>query len=136
MIPRFVLTLTIVVTIGCSYPATPSAPGRVVMSRTGEVSSLSQQTHNTICDAYGGEAQGLCHALLAMDCDSAEGGKGEACDRLIREFRDVTGELPPFLNRFYVARDPAVCQAILFVCEQGLEAFYDASGCGCQRVAP
>lgn len=37
--------------------------------------------------------------------------------------------------RRYVASSPEACQTVRFFCEPGLQAFFDACGCGCQQVA-
>ncbi len=34
----------------------------------------------------------------------------------------------------YVARDPAQCAAIFFICQPGEEAFFNECGCGCKPI--
>jgi hypothetical protein len=36
----------------------------------------------------------------------------------------------------YISRDPAVCQSILFLCEEGKMPFYNDEGCGCMLSQP
>jgi hypothetical protein len=38
----------------------------------------------------------------------------------------------PDPRKTYVARDPATCETIRFICPQGSVAFFDRCGCGCQ----
>jgi hypothetical protein len=38
-------------------------------------------------------------------------------------------------TRKWVARSPAQCAAVLFICEEGLRPFFDDCGCGCEAEA-
>jgi hypothetical protein len=56
-------------------------------------------------------------------CDPSKGGAdcGGICVRT----------MPCFPELKYVSRDPRQCAAMLFICEQGRQPFFNASGCGC-----
>ena len=62
-------------------------------------------------------------------CDPASGGAdcSGVCRRTRCRYNDP--------SKRYVARSPAECATIRFVCEPGTEYFADDCGCGCQDAA-
>jgi hypothetical protein len=63
------------------------------------------------------------------DCDPERGGAdcGGVC---VAEEQATLCRLDP--TKEYVSRDPAQCDTIRFMCEEGSHPFFDACGCGCQ----
>lgn len=115
---------------GCSSPS-PTRPSEMPRASRGAPSAAAPGSD--VCAAYNGSARGLCHALFAIGCD-VNGPTPQACDRMIDTFRNVTGQSPTFLFRDYVSRDVNVCSQIAFLCAEGYRAFFDDSGCGCERI--
>lgn len=70
-----------------------------------------------------------CVDDLRDDCDPTLGGADCAgiCKRTSRQ-----GCGGP--DRHYVSRDPNECAAIMFLCADGTEPFFDDCGCGCADV--
>lgn len=58
-------------------------------------------------------------------CNVPGGQTPPACQDLTERFQDLTG-------RRYIAYSVEECAVIRFVCNDGEEAFFDATGCGCQ----
>ena len=48
----------------------------------------------SICEDLTGPARGLCHAGVAVGCDSD--GSSNACAQIAEQFENVTGEPPPY----------------------------------------
>ncbi len=60
-------------------------------------------------------------------CSCSEGGLVACTERACECDRDDP-------NRSYVSESPEQCAAITFICVPGFQPFFDACGCGCERI--
>lgn len=130
------LGFLLITALGCSTPTAPTmttSGGRTLQALGGF--SITAQATRDACSPYTGVAKGACQQLVALDCDSAAGGQGKACQDAVGRFVAATGQYPPFLQRVYVSHDPQECAQIRWGCFDApfLVSFSDATGCGCQQ---
>jgi len=64
----------------------------------------------TVCDGLEGAAYGLCNAYCeAMDCNGAPEASAKACDKVLQNFINQAGELPPCIIAHPGCMDDSDC---------------------------
>ncbi len=52
----------------------------------------------SVCDAYSGQANGLCHAALAVGCDDPAEAESNACVKIEEKWLDRVDDAPPWIE--------------------------------------
>lgn len=128
----FIVVVASIAAAGCLSPVNSSLLPTAPTAAQRMPASSMQAPGGDVCGAYEEQARGACHALFAQHCE-ADGPTAPTCDRLVEDFVNATGTLPPFIARYDVSRDIEACVVIRWGCQDPFTPFTDPTGCGCLR---